>query len=109
MSHRAVLVRNLPVEVAETLSRRAWDDIPRQAVLVPIWAYEGDISKTAVPQAVLVLGINPRRPYDRDYEEWIDLIRISLGVSLAAVLSWEAEMQRAECVYPSCRCGNAEK
>lgn len=109
MSRRAVLVRTLPVEVAETLSRRAWDDIPRQAVLVPIWAYEGDNSTTALPQALLVLGINPRRPYDRDYEEWVDLFRISLGVSLAAVLSWEAEVQRAEYVYPSCRCSDAEK
>jgi len=43
-----------------------------------------------------VLGINPRLPYDKDYEEWVDLFRMSLGVSLAAVLNWEAETQRAE-------------
>ncbi|KAF8576294.1 hypothetical protein K439DRAFT_1640612 [Ramaria rubella] len=95
-SRRPVLVSTLPAEVAETLSRRAWGDVPRQAVVVPIWAYEGDSSDSALPQAVLILGLNPRRPYDRDYEEWVDLLRASLGLSLAAVLSWEAETQRAE-------------
>lgn len=99
-SRHPILVPSLPVEIAETLSRRTWGDIPRQAVVVPIWAYEGDSSDSALPQAVLVLGLNPRRPYDKDYEEWIDLFRISLGASLAAVLSWEAEIQRAECVKP---------
>jgi hypothetical protein len=100
-SRQPVLVPSLPTDVAETLSRRAWGDIPRQAVVVPIWAYEGDSSNSLLPQAVLVLGLNPRRPYDKAYEEWVDLLRISLGGSLAAVLSWEAEKQRAECVWLS--------
>jgi hypothetical protein len=108
-SRRAVLVPRLPAEVAETLSRRAWGDLPRQAIVVPIWAYEGVNSNAALPQAVLVLGVNPRRPYDKDYEEWVDLFRISLGVSLAAVLSWEAEVQRAECVYWIFSCGDADE
>lgn len=91
-----VLVPSLPAEVAEPLSRRAWGDIPRQAIVVPICAFEGDGVDSALPHAVLVLGINPRRPYDKDYEDWVDLFRMSLGVSLAAVLNWEAETQRAE-------------
>jgi hypothetical protein len=65
-------------------------------VVVPIWSYEGDAADSVLPQAVLVLGLNPRRPYDKDYEEWVDMLRMSLGVSLATVLSWEAETQRAE-------------
>ena len=98
-SRRPVLVPNIPTEVAEDLSRRAWGDVPLHAVVVPIYAYEGERSDISLPQAVLVLGLNPRRPYDKDYEDWVDLLRTSLGVSLAAVLSWEAETQRAECVW----------
>ncbi|KAF8490762.1 hypothetical protein JB92DRAFT_3007871 [Gautieria morchelliformis] len=95
-SRQTVLVPSLPSEVAETLSRCAWGDVPRQAVIVPIWAYEGNSSDSLLPQAVLVLGLNPRCPYNKAYEEWVDLLHISLGGSLAAVLSWEAEKQRAE-------------
>ncbi|KAF8521353.1 hypothetical protein JB92DRAFT_2891561 [Gautieria morchelliformis] len=94
-SCQTVLVPSLPSEVAETLSR-AWGDVPRQAVVIPIWAYKGNSSDSLLPQAVLVLGLNLRRPYNKACEEWVDLLRISLGGSLAAVLIWEAEKQRAE-------------
>ncbi|KAF8521410.1 hypothetical protein BU17DRAFT_87965 [Hysterangium stoloniferum] len=98
-SRRPLLVPNLPHEVTEGLSRRSWGDLPRQAIIIPIWSFEGTStteSALALPQAVLILGVNPRRPYDKDYEDWVDLVKTSLGVSLAAVLSWEAETQRAE-------------
>ena len=51
-----------------------------------------------LPQAVLIMGLNSRRPYDKNYEEWVNHFRSGLAVSLAAVLSWEAETQRAQCV-----------
>lgn len=93
MSRRPLLVPSLPSEVAESLSRRSWGDVPRQAVIIPIWSHESE--ETPLPQAVLVLGVNPRRPYDKQYEEWVNLFSTGLSVSLAAVLSWEAETQRA--------------
>ncbi|KAF8469334.1 hypothetical protein JB92DRAFT_3058040, partial [Gautieria morchelliformis] len=49
-SRQTVLVPSLPSEVAETLSCRAWGDVPRQAVVVPIWAYEGNSSDSLLPQ-----------------------------------------------------------
>ncbi|GJJ11735.1 hypothetical protein Clacol_005973 [Clathrus columnatus] len=94
VSRRPLLVPSLPEEVVEGLSRRSWGDVPRQAVIIPIWSHESE--ETPLPQAILILGINPRRPYDKQYEEWIHLFSTALSVSLAAVLSWEAETQRAE-------------
>lgn len=98
MSRRPLLVPSLPPEVAEGLSRRSWGDVPRQAVIIPVWCHESE--ETPLPQAMLILGINPRRPYDKQYEEWIHLFSTGLSVSLAAVLSWEAETQRAQFVSP---------
>lgn len=97
-SRRPLLVPSLPPEVVQGLSRRSWGDAPRQAVVIPIWSFEGTAADAMLPQAVLIMGLNPRRPYDKDYEEWMDLFRSGLAVSLAAALSWEAETQRAEYV-----------
>ncbi|KIJ24325.1 hypothetical protein M422DRAFT_274935 [Sphaerobolus stellatus SS14] len=95
-SRRPLLVPSLPPDVAQTLSRRSWGDIPRQAVVIPIWSFEGTASDAMLPQAVLIMGLNTRRPYDKDYEEWLEHFKSGLAVSLAAVLSWEAETQRAQ-------------
>lgn len=40
--------------------KNGWNDVPREAIVMPI-AAEGD----EVPNAVAVLGVNTRRPYDK--------------------------------------------
>ena len=42
----------------------------------------------------LFIGINPRRPYDNDYESFVQLIDRTLATSLASVSLFEAEVVR---------------
>lgn len=70
---------------------RGWKEHVRDAVVIPITA-EGDTADAAV----LILGINSRRPYDDQYASWIDVMRMTLGSALNAVLGREAETRRAD-------------
>lgn len=71
--------------------RRGWNEHVREAVVIPITA-EGETGAAAV----LILGINSRRPYDDAYANWIDVMRMTLGSALNAVLGREAETRRAD-------------
>jgi hypothetical protein len=44
----------------------------------------------------LVVGINPRRPYDDDYQAFISLLDRQLTTSLASVTLFEEEIRRGE-------------
>jgi len=43
---------------------------------------------------LILLGINPRRPYDNDYESFIRLLNRQLATSLASVTLFEDEIRR---------------
>jgi PAS domain-containing protein len=43
---------------------------------------------------LLVLGLNPRRPYDGDYQQFISLLRQKLGTTLASSILFEEEVRR---------------
>lgn len=83
---------NLPPDLMENVGRgRGWKDRVREAVVIPIIS-EDDDAETAV----LILGINTRRPYNEIYLNWIDVMRMTLGSALHAVLGREAETRRAD-------------
>jgi GAF domain-containing protein len=83
---------NLPPDLMEKVGReRGWKDRVREAVVIPIVS-EDDDAETAV----LILGINTRRPYNEIYLNWIDVMRMTLGSALHAVLGREAETRRAD-------------
>lgn len=42
------------------------------------------------------IGLNPRRPYDKDYQGFISLLSSQLATSLASVTLFEAEIRRAK-------------
>jgi hypothetical protein len=44
----------------------------------------------------LVVGINPRRPYDDDYQAFISLLNRQLATSLASVTLFEEEIRRGQ-------------
>ncbi|KAG8934382.1 hypothetical protein FRC01_003339 [Tulasnella sp. 417] len=73
------------------LRKNGWNDAPRESIIMPI-AAEGD----EVPIAVMVLGVNTRRPYDEEYQTWIDLLHMALNSTLTATLGREAELKKAE-------------
>lgn len=88
----AVHISNLPPDLMEDVGReRGWKDRVRQAVVIPIIS-EDDNAETAV----LILGINTRRPYNEIYSNWIDVMQMTLGSALHAVLGREAETRRAD-------------
>src|SRR4051812_11234143 len=62
---------------------------PRQAVAVPVRG-------TDQPLGVLVAGINPRRPLDEGYRDFLDLAVRGLAIGLVDVRASEAERERAE-------------
>ncbi|ODN83508.1 hypothetical protein L202_01642 [Cryptococcus amylolentus CBS 6039] len=88
---RLVLVEDV-TELIKDFNVRVWDELPSAAVVVPI----SSDSDEEVPNAVLVLGLNIRRPFDEDYESWIvsAFLRLQLASGIAAVHSYEVEHQR---------------
>lgn len=88
---RAVLVENIPDYAGEGFETRGWGELAREAVIVPIVADNAEL-----PSALLILGLNSRRPLDKDYADWIDLTRLSLNSLLTAVKGREADISRAE-------------
>lgn len=66
MTRRMVMIWELAPELADALEHRSWGDPPTSAVCIPItddWE-NGRLS-------FLIVGLNTRRPYDADYEEFI--------------------------------------
>ncbi|THH05145.1 hypothetical protein EW145_g5011 [Phellinidium pouzarii] len=90
-SRGTVHVPNIPDYVVEGFELRGWGEHAREAIVIPIV-----VDDTDIPAAVLVMGLNSRRPYDDDYASWIDLFRLSLNALLTAVKGREADLIRAE-------------
>lgn len=90
-SRGTVHVPNIPDYVVEGFELRGWGEHAKEAIVIPIV-----VDDTDIPAAVLVMGLNSRRPYDDDYASWIDLFRLSLNALLTAVKGREADLIRAE-------------
>ncbi len=85
-----ILVDDLALRFGE-LPTGAWDRAPKDAVVVPV-TQQGQ--ETAA--GFLVVGLNPLRPYDDAYKEFIDRIAGQIAASLAKVRAYEEERRRAE-------------
>ena len=59
------------------------------AVVCPVRLATGDSTL-----GFLVMGINPRRPYDDDYSLFVQLLSRQLGTSMASVVLFEEEIAR---------------
>ena len=93
-SRRAALMDDIPDFVVEGFEVRGWGEHARQAVIIPIIVDNGNL-----PSAIIIMGLNSRRPYDKEYTDWIDLLRLSLNSLLKAVKGREADAMRAELVH----------
>ena len=69
---------------------RGFGDPPYEAVLCPIepTTYE-DVS------GILVVGVNPRRPYDTDYQSFVRTLGRTISSSLASVLLFSEQERLA--------------
>lgn len=75
------------------LEPRGWDDLPRHAVIVPIFAEVGQV----VPQAVLVVGVNTRGAYDALYTTFLQLVARHTAIGLLAVTVSYQPLQETLC------------
>ncbi|KAK0718879.1 hypothetical protein B0T21DRAFT_414902 [Apiosordaria backusii] len=81
---------SLPTDLLEGLQWRGFSDDPcRAAVICPIRP-----TKKENVMGLLVLGLNPRRPYDNDYRQYISLLNQKLATSLASIVLLEEEARR---------------
>ena len=79
----------LSSDLIEGLEWRGFGDPCRAAVVCPIHPTTGDSIL-----GFLVMGINPRRPYDDDYSLFIQLLSRQLATSMASVVLFEDEIRR---------------
>jgi hypothetical protein len=79
------------------LFRRGFKTPCTTAVVIPIFSTGELEGETARMEAFIILGINPKRPMDDDYEIWIDKIQETVTEYLGAVryaeMKIEEEMQ----------------
>ncbi|OJD35344.1 histidine kinase hhk13p [Diplodia corticola] len=82
---------DLPTEMMEGIGGRGFDDPVRSIVVCPIHPTTGESIL-----GFLVLGVNPRRPYDDDYNLFVQLLSRQLATSLASVVLFEEEIRRGQ-------------
>ncbi|TPX19095.1 uncharacterized protein E0L32_011256 [Thyridium curvatum] len=82
----------LPSSLIEGLEFRGFGDPCRTVVVFPV-------HPTTTGDAVvgfIVVGVNPRRPYNEDYQLFINLLSRQLATSLASVVLFEEEIKRGQ-------------
>ncbi|WPH00589.1 Hybrid signal transduction histidine kinase K [Acrodontium crateriforme] len=83
--------RELPYSLLDGLEARGFGDPVRSVVACPIHPTTGDSILGFV-----VLGVNPRRPFDDDYSLFVQLLSRQLATSLASVVLFEEEIRRGQ-------------
>lgn len=79
----------LDENVLHGMDWRGSGDACRVAVVCPVRLATGDATL-----GLLVLGINPHRPYDDDYSLFVQLLNRQLATSMASVVLFEEEIAR---------------
>jgi len=82
---------DLPYSLMEGLDWRGFGDACRDVVICPIHPTTGETIL-----GFLVMGVNPRRPYDDDYNLFVQLLSRQLATSLASVVLFEEEIRRGQ-------------
>lgn len=99
---RQALLKNKPIVLRAadgTLDMKLFDDID--------WRGYGDPSRVVVVAPIqpttgestlgfLVMATNPRRPYDEDYDLFVQLLGRQLATSVASVVLFEDEIRKGE-------------
>ncbi|KAI4866292.1 hypothetical protein F4820DRAFT_259382 [Hypoxylon rubiginosum] len=80
---------SLPESLLDGLHWRGFEDPCREAVICPIRP-----TKEERVLGLLLLGLNPRRPYDNDYRQYISLLGQKLTTTLASTVLLEEEARR---------------
>ena len=89
LSRKPVFVFDL-APLLDGYERRGWEDDPIAGVVIPITKDEG------VPRAVLIVGLNPRRPFDSAYANWLQFIARQLATHIAITEGYANEVAKAQ-------------
>ncbi|KAA8911455.1 hypothetical protein FN846DRAFT_774039 [Sphaerosporella brunnea] len=85
----------LKISSLRLLAQRGFKAPCSTAVVIPIMSTGGVGGDAARMEAFIILGINPRRALDDDYEIWIDQIQDNITEYLGAVRTAEARIEEA--------------
>ncbi|KAJ4258048.1 hypothetical protein NW762_008188 [Fusarium torreyae] len=80
----------LPEDLVYGIEWRGFGDPGSEAIIFPVRPTNGE-----AVLAFLVLGVNPRRPYDDEYKSFATLLNRQLATSLASVILFEEETRRS--------------
>jgi PAS domain S-box-containing protein len=81
---------SLPLSLLDGVEWRGFGEPCREAVIFPVRPTNGD-----QVLAFLLVGMNPRRPYDESYQSFVQLLNRALATSLASTLLFEEEVRRS--------------
>jgi PAS domain S-box-containing protein len=81
----------LPASMMEGVQWGGFGDPCRAVVVCPVHPTTGESVL-----GFLVIGVNPRRPYDDDYSLFVQLLSRQLATSLASVVLFEEEIRRGQ-------------
>lgn len=95
-THKPVVLREedgtLDMRLLEDIEwHRGFRDPSRVVVVSPIHPTTGDSTL-----GFLIMGTNPRRPYDEDYDLFVQLLGRQLATSMASVVLFEEEIRKGE-------------
>ncbi|RGP73090.1 hybrid signal transduction histidine kinase k [Fusarium longipes] len=80
---------SLPEDILQGIQWRGYVEAGSEAIIFPIRPTNGENVL-----AFLVLGVNPRRPYDEGYKSFASLLNNQLATSLASIILFEDETRR---------------
>lgn len=79
----------LPVDLTQGYNWRGYGEPSKEAVVLPLRPTNAENTL-----GFLVIGVNPRRPYDADYESFVRILTRQLANSLASVTLFQDEIRR---------------
>lgn len=81
----------LQAEMLEGIEWRGFGDPSKIVVIAPVRPTTGESTL-----GFLVMATNPRRPYDEDYDLFVQLLGRQLATSIASVVLFEEEIKKGE-------------
>ncbi|KAF3007645.1 Histidine kinase [Curvularia kusanoi] len=94
---KATIVRltdlNLPDDVLASVDWKGYGGPCRIIVICPIRPTTGDNAQT---EGFVILGINPKRPFDSNYQKYVHVMLRLMATSLASVALFDAEVKQKE-------------
>ena len=90
-----VEITDIPAETLQAIEHQGWPELPSKAIAVPILGAR-DMEGKETMMGMLVFGINPRRPFDDAYQEFVAMCGRQISASMITVRSIEEEAARSE-------------